>query len=80
MRSVPPPSPNQSSDLISGKLLRDAARLALRSGAGPFRLLGRLSVRPRPYQFVPLIMALRLEMARLLIADDVALARRLKPA
>jgi len=50
----PPPSPDQSSDLIAGKLLRDAARLALRSGAGPFRSMGRLSVRPRPYQFVGL--------------------------
>ena len=63
----PAPSPTQSSDLISGTLLRDAARLALRSGAGPFRSLGRLSVRPRPYQFVPLIMALCLDPARLLI-------------
>src|ERR1035437_3460361 len=44
----PPPSPEKSSDLLAGNLLRDAARLALRSGAGPFRSLGRLSVRPRP--------------------------------
>jgi hypothetical protein len=28
------------------RLLKDAARLSLRSAAGPFRSLGRLSVRP----------------------------------
>jgi hypothetical protein len=32
--------------------LFNAARLSLRSGAAPFRSLGRLSVTPRPYQFV----------------------------
>jgi len=42
-------------------LLRDAVRLSLRAGAAPFRSLGRISVTPRPYQFVPLIMALRLD-------------------
>jgi len=29
--------------------LFDAARLSLRSGAGPFRSLGRITVIPRPY-------------------------------
>src|SRR5207237_9985825 len=62
-----PPNPEQAGYCIAGKLLRNAARLGLRNGAGPFRSLGRLSVRPRPYQFVPLIMALKLDTARMLI-------------
>jgi hypothetical protein len=51
----PMPKPESAGDFIAGALLRNAARLSLRSGAGPFRSLGKLSVRPRPYQFVPLI-------------------------
>jgi hypothetical protein len=41
-----PPDPQHASDFVSGQLLRNAARLSLRSGAGPFRSLGRLGVRP----------------------------------
>ena len=70
-----PPVPEQAGDFIAGKLLRNAARLGLRNGAGPFRSLGRLSVRPRPYQFVPLIMALKLDTVRMLIADDVGVGK-----
>jgi len=51
----PDPKPEHAGDFIAGRLLRNAARLSLRSGAGPFRSLGRLSVRPRPYEFVPLM-------------------------
>jgi len=46
-------------DALSTRLLFDAARLRLRDGAAPFRSLGRYGFTPRPYQFVPLIMALR---------------------
>jgi len=41
-----PPKPEQAGDFIAGKLLRNAARLGLRSGAGPFRSLGRYSAVP----------------------------------
>ena len=37
-----PPKPEQAGDFIAGKLLRNAARLGLRNGAGPFRSFGRL--------------------------------------
>ena len=62
-------------DAYSAGLLRDALRLGFRSGAGPFRSAGRIAVDPRPYQLVPLMMALRLDPVRLLIADDVGVGK-----
>ena len=60
---------------LSCSLLRDAVRLGFRSGAGPFRSLARIAVEPRPYQLVPLLMALKLDPVRMLIADDVGIGK-----
>jgi hypothetical protein len=57
--TFPLPTGDDIGDFESSRLLRDAARLLIRHGAGPFRALGHLSCRPRPYQLVPLLMALR---------------------
>ncbi len=65
------PSPDDRGDDRSARLLRDALRLGFRSSAGPFRCFGGLNFEPRPYQLVPLLMALRQDATRLLIADDV---------
>ena len=62
-------------DISTARLLYDAARLAFRNGAGPFRALAKLSFRPRAYQIVPLVMALRQNTVRLLIADDVGVGK-----
>ena len=69
------PTRNDLGDYQAGTLLRDAARISTRAAAGPFRSFGRIAVDPRPYQLVPLIMALRLDPIRLLIADDVGIGK-----
>jgi len=70
-----PPIADDLGDISTARLLYDSARLAFRNGAGPFRALAKLSFRPRSYQMVPLIMALRQESIRLLIADDVGVGK-----
>jgi ERCC4-related helicase len=59
-------------------LLSEALRLSLRRGAGPFRSAARVSFEPRAYQLVPLLMALRLAVVRLLIADDVGIGKTIE--
>jgi hypothetical protein len=71
--SFPLPDPADVGDHRSCQLLRDALRLGFRSSAGPFRSFGQIAVDPRPYQLVPLLMALWQDPVRLLIADDVGL-------
>ncbi|MFF4979842.1 helicase-related protein [Streptomyces sp. NPDC001046] len=70
-----PPSPADLGDQAAAGLLRSALRIGFRSSAGPFRCLAGISVEPRPYQLVPLLMALRQETVRLLIADDVGIGK-----
>lgn len=62
-------------DIRSAEMLIHALRLGFRSSAGPFRSFGRLGFTPRPYQFVPLMMALKLDTVRILIADDVGVGK-----
>ncbi|WP_027365559.1 helicase-related protein [Desulfotruncus alcoholivorax] len=69
------PNPAQVGDYRSCRLLRDAVRLGFRSSAGPFRSFARIAVEPRPYQLVPLLMALKLDPVRILIADDVGIGK-----
>jgi superfamily II DNA or RNA helicase len=82
VRSAEFPLPTRADlgDFVSGQLLRDAARLSTRAAAGPFRSFGRIAIEPRPYQLVPLMMALKLDPIRLLIADDVGIGKTIEAA
>jgi superfamily II DNA or RNA helicase len=73
--AFPPPSAERIGDHRSCKLLRDAIRLQVRNAAGPFRSLGKIAVEPRSYQLVPLLMALKQDPVRLLVADDVGIGK-----
>ncbi len=73
-----PPPPEQVGDWRSCWLLREAVRLGFRASAGPFRSFAHIAVEPRPYQLVPLLMALRLDPVRLLIADDVGIGKTIE--
>lgn len=73
--TFPPPSAEDLGDHHSAQLLRDALRIGFRSTTGPFRSLASINVEPRAYQLVPLMMALRQEVTRILIADDVGIGK-----
>lgn len=69
------PTSKDIGDFESAKLLFHASRLSFRNAAGPFRCMGKLSFRPRSYQVIPLVMSLKQEVTRLLIADDVGIGK-----
>jgi superfamily II DNA or RNA helicase len=73
--TFPWPDATQPGNHAAALLMRDALRLKLRAGGGPFRSFGNIAVEPRAYQLVPLLMALRLSTVRLLIADDVGIGK-----
>ena len=78
--TFPWPSVQQASNHAASQLLRDALQLKLRTGAGPFRSFGNIAVEPRAYQLVPLLMALKLDVVRLLVADDVGIGKTIEAA
>lgn len=78
--SFPKPEPAQKAGHDAAQLLRDALVLSLRRGAGPFRSFGQIAIEPRAYQLVPLLMALKLDPVRLLIADDVGIGKTIEAA
>lgn len=76
----PKPTASQLGGQDSALLLRDALLLSLRRGAGPFRSFGQIAVEPRAYQLVPLLMALKQPLVRLLVADDVGIGKTIEAA
>ncbi|NCC05645.1 MAG: ATP-dependent helicase [Proteobacteria bacterium] len=74
------PDPTDLGDARTCGLLRDAVRLGFRATSGPFRSFGHIAVEPRPYQLVPLLMAMKQSPVRLLIADDVGIGKTVEAA
>jgi len=74
----PKPTVKDLGDYATARMLFNAARLSFRHASGPFRCMGRLSFRPRNYQLVPLVMALKQDTVRLMIADDVGIGKTIE--
>ncbi|WP_276504920.1 helicase-related protein [Terrimonas pollutisoli] len=76
--NFPEPNPEQIGSFETARLLYDAFRLSFRNASGPFRCMGKLSFRPRAYQLIPLVMSLKMDTTRLLIADDVGIGKTIE--
>ena len=74
----PEPDPEQIGSFETARLLYDAFRLSFRNASGPFRCMGKLSFRPRAYQLIPLVMSLKMDTTRLLVADDVGIGKTIE--
>lgn len=74
----PFPSENDLGSFSTASLLFNSARLSFRNVSGPFRSFGKLSFRLKSYQIVPLVMALKQDTIRLLIADDVGVGKTIE--
>lgn len=72
------PDPSQVGSFSSARMFYNALRFQLRSSSGPFRCFGSINFEPRSYQFVPMLMALRQKVVRLLIADDVGVGKTIE--
>ncbi|KAF0969885.1 helicase-related protein [Gordonia sp. YY1] len=73
--SFEPPTVDDRGDASRARLLREALRLSFNASGGPFRSFARLAVTPRNYQLVPLMMAAKQDVTRLLIADGVGIGK-----
>jgi ERCC4-related helicase len=76
--ALPAPPIESLGDPQLQQLLLRAIRLDALHGAAPFISLQRTGIVPIEYQLVPLVMSLRQDPVRLLLADDVGLGKTIE--